>query len=76
MTTPSETALQRIGRHISRARFQPSTESLAFLRDAFIDTYGCMLIGSTQAVAVKTQQALLSSEQIHPGARAVIYGTD
>jgi 2-methylcitrate dehydratase PrpD len=76
MTRTTETALQRISRHIAQTRFEPSNASLGYLRDAFIDTYGCILGGSTQAVAVKTQQALLASGQIHPQASAVVYGTD
>lgn len=76
MTAPLETALQRISRHISARRFKPGRQSLHAVRDAFIDTYGCMLIGATQPVAVKTRKALLAGGQIHPGACAVIYATD
>ncbi|MCG6891689.1 MAG: MmgE/PrpD family protein [Gammaproteobacteria bacterium] len=74
MTT--ETALQRISRRIAQTRFTPSTQSLGYLRDAFIDIYGCILIGASQPVAVKTRQALLASGQIYPQASAVIYGTE
>jgi 2-methylcitrate dehydratase PrpD len=76
MTASHETALQRISRHISAHRFKPSRQSLDAVRDAFIDTYGCMLIGAMQPVALKTRQALLASGQIHPQASAVIYGTE
>jgi 2-methylcitrate dehydratase PrpD len=76
MTKTTETALQRISRYIARDRFRPTADSLGFLRDAFIDTYGCMLVGAAQPVAVKTQQALLASGQIHARASAAIYGTD
>jgi hypothetical protein len=76
MTASLETALQRISRHISTRCFTPSKQSLEAVRDAFIDTYGCMLIGASQPVARKTRKALLAGGQIHPGANAVIYGTD
>ena len=76
MTTTIETALQRISRHIAQTRFRPNAQSLDYLRDAFIDVYGCMLIGAMQPVAVKTRQALLASGQIHPHAAAPIYGTE
>jgi 2-methylcitrate dehydratase PrpD len=76
MTASNETALQRIGRHIALTRFTPSSASLGYLRDAFIDTYGCMLIGAQQPVALKTRQALEASGQIHAQASAVVYGTD
>ena len=65
MTASNETALQCIGRHIALTRFTPSSASLGYLRDAFIDTYGCMLIGAQQPVALKTRQALEASGQIH-----------
>jgi hypothetical protein len=58
MTASLETALQRISNHISTRRFKPSWQSLDAVRDAFIDTYGCMLIGATQPVALKTCKAL------------------
>ena len=74
MTTA--TALQRISRHIAQTSFTPTAESLGYLRDAFIDTYGCMLSGAQQPVAVKTRQALAASGQIHPQASAIVYGTD
>ena len=76
MTTTAETALQRISRHIAQTCFEPNAQSQGYLRDAFIDVYGCMLSGAKQPVAVKTRQALLASGQIHPHAAAVIYGTD
>jgi 2-methylcitrate dehydratase PrpD len=76
MTASPETALQRISRHISTRRFTPSKQSREAVRDAFIDTYGCMLIGASQPVARKTREALLAGGQIHPGASAVIYGTE
>ena len=75
MNNTGETALQLISRHIAQTHFEPGSESLGYLRAAFIDTYGCILGGATQAVAVKTQQALLASGQIHPQAGAVVYGT-
>ena len=74
MTT--ETALERISRHISQTHFEPSTASINYIRDAVIDIYGCMLAGATQPVAVKTHQALLAGGQIHAQASAKIYGTD
>ena len=74
MTTA--TALQRISRHIAQTSFTPTAESLGYLRDAFIDTYGCMLSGAQQPVALKTRQALEASGQIHPQASAIVYGTD
>ena len=76
MTIPTETALQRISRHIAQTRFSPSAQSRGYLRDAFIDIYGCMLSGSSQPVVVKTHQALRANGQIHPQASAVIYGTE
>jgi len=76
MTTAHQTALQRISRHIVQTRFTPSSQSLGYLRDAFIDTYGCMLSGAHQPVALKTRQALVASGQIHPQASAIVYGTD
>ena len=76
MTIATETALQRISRHIAQTRFRPSQQSRGYLRDAFIDIYGCMLSGASQPVAVKTQQALRANGQIHPQAGAVVYGTD
>ena len=76
MTTTAETALQRISRHIAQTRFEPNAQSQGYLRNAFIDVYGCMLSGAKQPVAVKTRQALLASGQIHPHAAAVIYGTE
>ena len=75
MKKANETALQRISRHIARSRFDPSSASLDYLRDAFIDIYGCMLAGATQPVSLKTHQALLASGQIHPAASAIVYGT-
>jgi hypothetical protein len=45
------------------------------VRDALIDTYGCMLIGAGQAVARKTHQALINGGQINDYARACIYAT-
>jgi len=75
MTNATESALQRISRHTARVRYQPSAASLGYLRDAFIDTYGCMLAGAGQPVALKTQQALLAGGQIHAGASAIVYGT-
>ena len=69
------TALGRISRYISGTRIEPSARSLEFVRDALIDTYGCMLIGADQAVARKTHQALINSGQINAYARACIYGT-
>ena len=69
------TALGRISRYISGTRIEPSARSLEFVRDALIDTYGCMLIGADQAVARKTHQALINSGQINDYARACIYGT-
>ena len=76
MNASSETALQCISRHISRTRFAPNATSLGFLRDAFIDTYGCMLIGAGQPVSTKTHQALIAGGSIHPGGQATIFGTD
>ena len=76
MTIATETALQRISRHIAQTRFSPSQQSRGYLRDAFIDIYGCMLSGASQPVAVKTQQALRANGQIHPQAAAVVYGTE
>jgi len=76
MTASRQTALQRIARHVALARFTPSSRSLGYLRDAFIDTYGCMLIGAAQPVALKTRQALAAGGQIHAQAPAVVYGTD
>jgi len=75
MAASSETALGKISRYISSTRIQPTTRSLEFVRDALIDTYGCMLIGAGQAVARKTRQALINSGQINDYARACIYGT-
>jgi 2-methylcitrate dehydratase PrpD len=75
MTSTTATALQSISRRIAQTRFTPSTQSLGYLHDAFIDIYGCILLSASQPVAVKTQQALLASGQIHPQANAVIYGT-
>jgi 2-methylcitrate dehydratase PrpD len=75
MKNENESALLRISRHTARVCFEPGTSSLGYLRDAFIDTYGCMLAGATQPVALKTQQAMLTSGQIHAGASAVVYGT-
>ena len=76
MTIATETALQQISRHIAQTHFKPGAQSLNCLRDAFIDIYGCMLIGASQPVALKTQQALLANGQIHPQASSVIYGTE
>ena len=76
MTIATETALQRISRHIAQTRFSPSQQSRSYLRDAFIDIYGCMLSGASQPVAVKTQLALRANGQIHPQAAAVVYGTE
>jgi len=75
MTAASETALGKISRYISSTRIEPSARSLEFVRDALIDTYGCMLIGADQAVARKTHQALINCGQINDHARACIYGT-
>ena len=76
MTSAPPTALQRISRHITQTRFTPSGQSLGYLRDAFIDIYGCMLSGAHQPVALKTRQALVASGQIHPQASAIVYGTE
>ena len=51
MTASSETALGKISRYISSTGIEPTSRSLEFVRDALIDTYGCMLIGADQAVA-------------------------
>ena len=76
MTSNPASALERIASHISHTHFTPSAESLGYLRDAFIDTYGCMLSGARQAVAQKTRQALAASGQIHAQAGAIIYGSE
>jgi 2-methylcitrate dehydratase PrpD len=75
MTASSETALGKISRYISSTGIEPTARSLEFVRDALIDTYGCMLIGADQAVARKTHQALLNCGQINDYAGACIYGT-
>ena len=76
MNASSETALQCISRNISRTGFAPGATGLGFLRDAFIDIYGCMLIGAGQPVSTKTREALLAGGSIHAGAQAAIFGTD
>ena len=76
MTISADTALQKISRYTSGEPIAASTQSLEFVRDALIDTYGCMLIGSRQAVTHKTLQALINSGQISDHGRARIYGTD
>jgi len=75
MNTSSQTALGKISQHISGTGIKPTARSLEFVRDALIDTYGCMLIGASQAVARKTHQALINGGQINDHARACIYGT-
>jgi 2-methylcitrate dehydratase PrpD len=76
MTISADTALQKISRYISAEPIAASVQSLEFIRDALIDTYGCMLIGSRQAVTRKTHQALINCGHISGQGRARIYGTD
>ncbi len=76
MSTSSLTALQKIGAYIAEASIEPTRQSLDSIRDALIDTYGCMLIGARQAVAGKTRQALIDAGQIGDFARAPVFGTD
>lgn len=53
-----------------------SVRGKAFIRDAFIDIYGCMLAGARQPVAIKTLRALQASGQVTDQATARIYGCD
>lgn len=76
MTISADTALQKISRYISAEPIAASVQSLELIRDALIDTYGCMLIGSRQAVTRKTHQALINCGHISGQGRARIYGTD
>jgi 2-methylcitrate dehydratase PrpD len=75
MIVTDSTALQRLSRFIAEVEFHPAPGSIDIIRDALIDTYGCMLIGAGQAVAQKTRLALQNTGQIHAHASACIYGT-
>ena len=76
MTISNDTAIEKISRYISQQPLAPSPQSLDFVRNALIDTYGCILIGASQAVARKTHQALINAGQIGSHTKASIYGTD
>lgn len=76
MTISHDTAIEKISRYISQQPLAPTAQSLDFIRDALIDTYGCILIGAGQAVTRKTYQALINAGQIGSHAKARIYGTD
>lgn len=71
------TALQQLAGHVSQAPLQAGPQNLGLLRDAWIDIYGCMLIGAGQPAARKTREALRNAGRIGGGAAAApIFATD
>ena len=51
-------ALEKLAQFVAETTFTPDTETVSLVRDALIDTVGCILVGSRQPVAIKARQAV------------------
>ncbi|MEM7343067.1 MAG: MmgE/PrpD family protein [Chloroflexota bacterium] len=57
-STPKETAIDRFATFVAEAKLSPDQQTIDMIRNAFIDTIGCILIGARQPVTQKTQATL------------------
>ncbi len=69
---PPEMALHQLARFIAESEFYPDATTVEVVRDALIDTVGCMLIGARQPVAQQTLAAIASWGD----GQAPVLGTD
>ena len=66
------TAIEQLACFVAEAEISPDEGTIGVVRDALIDTLGCMLVGARQPVAEKTRRTLASWGR---GA-AIVLGTD
>lgn len=55
-----KTAIERLAYFVAETEIAPDTETICIVRDALIDTLGCILAGASQPVAQQTQLTLSS----------------
>ena len=66
------TAIEQLALFVAEAEISPDEETIAVVRDALIDTLGCMLVGARQPVSEKTRRTLASWGR----GPAAVLGTD
>ena len=57
MNTPS---LEKLAKFVAETSFSPDEKTVILIRNALIDTLGCIIVGAQQPVAQRTQQTLAS----------------
>ncbi|MEM7531502.1 MAG: MmgE/PrpD family protein [Chloroflexota bacterium] len=65
------TVLEALAKFVAETKFVPDKETISIVRDAFIDTLGCVLVGARQPVAKNTLQTLAA----WGSGTAPVYGT-
>ena len=67
-----EMAIHHMARFVTEAEIRPDENTISIVRDALMDTMGCIVAGASEPVAQRTRTTLLD----WGSGRAPIFGTD
>lgn len=67
---PPKLLLEKLANYVAKANISPNAKAEATVRDALIDTFGCILVGAQDTVAAKARASTIDCLGRHP-----VFGT-